>query len=85
MGFSKNTWEQLRGITADELISALVKDGFVLDEPVRTQRVYRHPSGRKVAIHYHTGNKCYGSGLLKSLLEDIGWSESDMRRLKLIK
>lgn len=85
MSFSKNVWGQLKGITADELISALVKDGFVPDIPLRTQRIYRHPSGRKVSIHYHTGNKGYGASLLKSLFEDIGWSETDMRRLKLIK
>jgi len=85
MGFSKNVWEQLKNITADELITALVKNGFVLDEPVRTERIYRHPDRRKVSIHYHTGNKCYGRKLLKSLLEDIGWTEADMRRLKLIK
>ena len=85
MGFPKNIWLQLKGITTDELISALLKDGFDLDEEVRTERVYRHPSGRKVSIHYHTGNRCFGPSLLKSLLEDIGWSESDMRRLKLIK
>lgn len=85
MGFSKNAWEQLKNTTADELLSALVKDGFVLDTKVRTERVYRHPDGRRVSIHYHTGNKCYRRGLLKSLLEDTGWSEADMRRLKVIK
>lgn len=85
MGFSKNVWGQLKGKTTDELISALLKDGFVLDTPVRTERVYRHPDGRRVSIHYHTGNQCFGPGLLKSLLEDIGWSEKDMKRLKLIK
>lgn len=85
MGFSKNVWGQLKNKTADEIISALLKDRFVLDVKVRTERIYRHPDGRKVSIHYHAGNRCYGPGLLKSLLEDIGWSESDMRRLKFIK
>lgn len=85
MGFSKNAWAQLKNITAGELISALAKDGFVLDTKVRAERVYRHPDGRKVSIHYHTGNRSYGSGLLKALLEDIGWTEADMRRLKLVR
>ena len=85
MAFSKNVWSQLKAKTADQLISALLKDGFVLDGIVRTERVYRHSDGRKVTIHYHTGNKCYGRGLLRALLEDTGWSENDMRRLKLIK
>lgn len=85
MKFTKNVWAQLKGKTADQLISALLKDGFVLDGIVRTERVYRHSDGRKVTIHYHTGNTDYGRGLLKALLEDTGWSENDMHRLKLIK
>lgn len=85
MKFTKNAWDQLKAKTTDDLISALVKDGFVLDEKIKTERIYRHPDRRRVSIHYHAGNKCYGPSLLKALLEDAGWSESDMRRLKLIK
>lgn len=85
MNFSKNVWEQLKGKTANDLISALLKDGFVLAKKVRTERVYRHSDGRKVTIHYHTGNTTYRPGLLKALLEDTGWSENDMYRLKLVK
>jgi len=85
MTFSKNVWNQLKAITENELISALLKDGFVPDAKLRAERIYRHPDGRKVSIHYHTGNECYGRGLLKALLKDTGWSENDMYRLKLIK
>ena len=85
MKFSKNTWDQLKGKTADDIITALLKGGFVLDEELRTERIYQHPDGRRVSIHYHTGKQDYGPSLLKSLFDDIGWSESDMRKLKLIK
>ena len=85
MSFSKNAWAQLKNKTADDLISALLKDGFILDVEVRTERIYRHPDGRRVSIHYHTGKTTYGPGLLKQLLKDTEWSENDMRRLKLIK
>lgn len=85
MKYSKNVWSQLKNKTADDLISALLKDGFELDEIVRTERIYRHPNGRRVSIHYHKGSDTYRSSLLKSLLDDIGWSENDMRRIKLIK
>ena len=37
-----------------------------------------------MVIHYHP-RKTYGPKLLKALLADIGWSEADMRRIKLIK
>lgn len=85
MSFSDNVWKQVRNKSVDELISALLKDGFLLDREVRTERVYRHPDCRKVIIHYHTGSRTYGRKQLKALLEDIGWTEDDLRRLKLIK
>jgi len=83
--FSDNAWKQLKNKTADDIISALLKDGFQPDEQLRTERIYRHPDGRKISIHYHKGNQTYGAGLLKALLEDAGWSEGQMRKLKLIK
>ncbi len=85
MKYSKNAWSQLKNKTADDLISALLKDSFEPDGIVRTERIYRHPDGRRVSIHYHKGSDTYRSGLLKSLLDDIGWSEDDMRRIKLVK
>ena len=84
MKLPKNIWDQLKNKSADELISALLKDGWVRDETQGAQQVYRHPEGRRVSIHYHPG-KTYGPHLLKALFDDIGWSEDDMRRLKLIK
>jgi len=78
----------LKGITCDELIAALKKDGWTLDEKTRKQHVYFKTGDdgvpRRVTIHYHPG-KTYGANLLKGLLADIGWSADDMRRLKLIK
>jgi len=85
MSFSKQTWEQLKNKTKDDLISALLRDGFVPDVYIRTERIYRHPDGRKISIHYHKGSDCFGRGLLIALLEDIGWSETYMRKLKFIK
>jgi predicted RNA binding protein YcfA (HicA-like mRNA interferase family) len=85
LNYSRNAWDQLKNKTADDIIAALLKDGFLLDSEVRTERIYRHENGRKVSIHYHTGSKGYGKSLLKALLDDIGWTEKDMIRLKLIK
>jgi predicted RNA binding protein YcfA (HicA-like mRNA interferase family) len=83
--FPDNIWRQLKNKTTDELISALLKDGFRLADKVRTEHVYRHPDARKTSIHYHKGSETYGAKLLKGLLGDTSWSEEDMRRLKLIK
>jgi predicted RNA binding protein YcfA (HicA-like mRNA interferase family) len=84
MKYPKNVWQQLKGITADELIRGLEKDGWVHDTGVGAERVYRHADGRRVSIHYHP-RKTYHRGLLKALLDDIGWAEEDLRRLKLVK
>jgi len=82
--FSKLVWGQLKNLSADDLISALGHDGFEPDTASGSQRIYKHPDGRRVSVHYHAG-KTFGPKLLKSLFDDIGWSIRDLRRLKLIK
>jgi predicted RNA binding protein YcfA (HicA-like mRNA interferase family) len=82
--FSKQTWDQLKNITADELIKSLEKDNWKKDVSSGAELIYRKSDGRSVSIHYHP-QKIYGPKLLKSLLIDIGWSEKDMRKLELIK
>ncbi|HEY3118719.1 MAG TPA: type II toxin-antitoxin system HicA family toxin [Chloroflexota bacterium] len=62
---------------------ALERDGWAQDVTRGAVRVYRHSDGERVTIHYHPG-KTYGRKLLEGLLEDIGWSEADLRRLRLI-
>ena len=84
MAFSKQVWDQLRNKSPKDLMSALEKDGAVLDTTRGAVQVYRYSNGERVTIHFHPG-KTYGPKLLKALIEDIGWSEKDMRRLKLIK
>jgi predicted RNA binding protein YcfA (HicA-like mRNA interferase family) len=84
MSFSKQVWDQLKNKSIDDIISALKKDRAILDISKGAIRIYRYPDGRRVAIHYHP-HKTYGPALLKALIEDIGWKEDDLRRLKLIK
>jgi predicted RNA binding protein YcfA (HicA-like mRNA interferase family) len=82
--FPAHIWNQLKNLTADEIIHALEKDEWIRDRKRGAEIVYRHPDGRRVVIHYHPG-KTYGPKLLKNLIKDIGWSEKDFKRLKLIK
>ena len=84
MKFPKFIWDQLKNLTADELMAALSKDGWKPDTTAGSQRIYKHPDGRRVSVHYHAG-KTFGPNLLKSLFDDIGWSIKDLQRLKLIK
>ncbi len=84
MKYSKRAWQQLKSKTAGEIIAALEKDRWALDEAVGAGRVYLHPDGRRVGVHYHP-KKTYGPYWLKRLLDDIGWTEDDLHRLKLIK
>lgn len=84
----KALWDQLKNITAGELKQALDKDrvnGWYPDETGSSATVYRNDHfGKVVSIHSHP-HKTYGPGQLKELLNDIGWTEEDLRRLKLIK
>ena len=84
MKYTKQTWDQLKNISADTLIRSLEKSGWVKDEGSGNILVFISPDKKRVTIHYHP-KKTYGPKLLKSLLEDIGWSEKDLRKLKLIK
>ncbi len=88
MAFPKHVWNQLKATTADELIAALKKDGYTQD-PASADATIAYikpgnPSPKRIVIHYHP-QKTYGPKLLKGLLSDIGWTEADMRPLKLIK
>ena len=88
MAFSKHVWNQLRNTTADELISALERDGYTKDPASGDATIaylkFVTPKAKRIVIHYHP-RKTYGPKLLKALLSDIGWTEADMRRLRLIK
>ena len=84
MSFPPHIWSQLKNLTADELIRALEKDGWCYVVTRGAIRTYRHPDGTVVTIHYHP-RKTYGPKLLRGLLRHIGWTEEDLKRLKLVK
>lgn len=84
MKYPSHIWNQLKNKTAKDLIYALKKDGAIRDETIGAEQIFRYPDGRRISIHFHP-KKTYGPKLLKALLNDAGWSEKDMKRLKLIK
>ena len=77
-------WAQLKNLTVEELIHALEKDGAIWDDSHGGVRVYKLKTGFKITIHYHP-KKTYGPQLLSDFLDKIGWSEQDLKRLKLLK
>jgi len=89
VSYSQNVWNQLKNLTADDLISALIKDGWVQEEKRGATQAYRKEDKNgqtinRVTIHRHP-KSTYGAKLLKGLLSDIGWSEDELRKLKLIR
>jgi predicted RNA binding protein YcfA (HicA-like mRNA interferase family) len=87
MAYAKNVWNQLKNLTADGIISALLADGWEKDPSSKGAIIgylKRGSSIQRVTIHYHP-QKTYGPKLLKDLLNDIGWDEQELRRLRLIK
>lgn len=81
--YSSNVWKQVKGCSDKDLKKALKKDGFEFYSRRSNISLYTHPDGRQVTIHPHPG-KSYGPGLLKSILEDAGWTtDADLKRVGL--
>jgi predicted RNA binding protein YcfA (HicA-like mRNA interferase family) len=85
MALPKHVWSQIKNLTKDDVIKALLRDGWNKDPASRNATIaFIKPGSARIVIHYHPHQSC-GPGLLKALLQDIGWTEEDLRRLKLIK
>ncbi|HEX3033650.1 MAG TPA: type II toxin-antitoxin system HicA family toxin [Thermodesulfobacteriota bacterium] len=78
-------YSKLRNITAREIISALIKDGFVFDRQSGSHQHYRHPDGRRVTVTLHRPGQTFPVKTLKAMIEyQAGWTKADLKRLKLI-
>jgi predicted RNA binding protein YcfA (HicA-like mRNA interferase family) len=76
----------LRNTPVRELVSALRRDGFVLERETRTGgRIYSHPDGRITVVHYHHGSDTLTRKTLSSILTATRWMLEDLRRLGLSK
>jgi predicted RNA binding protein YcfA (HicA-like mRNA interferase family) len=88
VAFSPNVWNQLKNVTADDLVRALERDGWTPDPSSKGAIqgfIKKHGIvNERVTIHYHP-KKTYGPKLLKGLIKDIGWNDEDLTRLRLIK
>ena len=85
MAFNRSIWLQLKNLTIERLIHALEVDGWALDTQKRSgARLAYLKEGNRVVLHYHP-KKTFQEKLLKQLLADIGWTDVDLKRLRLIK
>jgi len=83
---TKIDYSKLRSLTARELISALIKDGFFLDRQSGSHQQYRRPDGRRVTVSSHHGSDVFRPKTLKSMTEkQAKWTEGDLKRLKILK
>ena len=90
MAYSRPVWTQLKGLTLKELARVLKRDGWIEESRAGATIGFIKTAGngaatrRRVVLHVHPG-KSFGPRLLRALLDDIGWSEDDLVRLKLIR
>jgi predicted RNA binding protein YcfA (HicA-like mRNA interferase family) len=79
-------YAQLRNLTARELISALIRDGFAYDRGSGSHQIFYHQDGRRVSVTFHTPGQTFPRKTLKSMIEtEARWTEDDLKRLKLIR
>lgn len=76
--------DELRNLPVRRLVHALERDGFTYRRRKGSQRVYRHPDGRRVVVHYHRGSDTLPLGTLKQIVEATRWTGDDLRRLDLL-
>ena len=77
-------WRSIRSITVREIINAVYRDGFALQNSTGSYQRFRHPDGRRVTVTFHGSRQILGIGLLQRMIRDqIYCTEEDLRRLDL--
>ena len=77
-------WSKLHSLTAREIISALIRDGFSLRAQSGSHQRYRHANGRRVTVTFHRPGDTFPPKTLRSMIElQAKWTEDDLKRLGL--
>ena len=78
-------WSKLHSLTAREIISALIRDGFSLRAQSGSHQRYRHANGRRVTVTFHRPGDTFPPKTLRSMIElQAKWAEDDLKRLGLL-
>jgi len=79
-------YSRLRSLTARELISALMRDGFFLRAQRGSHQRYYHDDGRRVTVSFHSAGDTFPPKTLKTMVEaQAGWQVEDLIRLRILK
>ena len=79
-------WSRLRSLTARELISALMRDGFSLRSQSGSHQRYFHSDGRRVTVSFHRPGDIFPPKTLRRIIDDQArWNRDALIRLKLLK
>ena len=62
-------YSKLRSVTARQIASALLADGFLLRRQKGSHRHYHHPDCRRVTLSFHHSADAFRPRTLKSMLE----------------
>lgn len=65
-------------------MSALIREGLVLDRERGSHRQYVHPHKGRVTVSFHHPSDTFPPKTLRGIVEDAGWSGDDLRRLGLL-
>lgn len=75
---------ELRNIRTRQIIAALERDGFRNTHQTGSHATYRRGS-RRVMVPIHSPGSTIPIGTLCRIVGDAGWTEEDLRRLRLTK
>lgn len=82
---SEIDFSRLRSLTAREFISALQRDGFVLERQTGSHQQFYHGDGRRVTVSFHRPGDTFPQGTLRRMVQDQAkWTVEDLQRLRLL-
>ena len=81
---SEIDYSKLRSLTAKKIISALIKNGFHFDRESGSHQQYLHPNKGRVTVSFHHPSDTFPPKTLKRIIQETGWTEKDLKRLKLL-
>ena len=82
---SEINFSRLRSLTAQQIVRALRRDGFVRETQGGSHQQYYHPDGRRVTVSYHRPGQTFSVRTLRIMIQaQARWSWDDLRRLGLV-